>query len=901
MSRFCGEMDSGVILSAASHWRDAALLAGGSVLTQRKLWTADALSALDKNFVNNLDAGKDKFLQKLERQLAPAEPAAKQLAAEMMWLMYLCPSSLTVNHKRQTVQTIWSWSGEAFPSDSTWLSDQVLNGIGSAGPGFNQNQWRELTFLIKFVLLLRAEEPQDQHRIVHSSQALNELLTGVPEWESRQLRHMLLFLLFPDNHERIFGQIDRKTVVRHFSSRDKREVNRMDPTQIDDELRSIRSRLEREKGTAALDFYVSPLKEEWKTETIAAATEALTSAHVLKALDEIDRDGIPKDAESTGYDLIHGRKRYPPKLVLSLAVKYATGEPLDRASFSGGEESSAFRLLRRLGFEITEKHGGAAFPELMQRFLAQALSGRELGVQDYITEYAGLRVKVSFGKGNFARIPWIAFLADGQSVSQGIYPVFLLFREERTLLLCYGISEEKVAEKSWGEIQGVTSVKEWFRKQYGRSPERYGASLVCESYDASGDLPLADMQQALDLVIQYYSRVLENFSGMHEPLPVLEDLSGAVQSFSRALSEASVRFGSGHDALVATFIASIATKPLAILTGLSGSGKTQIAIRFGEWLGEGRMHVAAVRPDWTGSEALFGYEDGLKTTINGQAAWSVPAPLEFMLKAASDPQHPHLLILDEMNLAHVERYFADVLSGMESGQPCIPNLVRGIDGCWRVQGDGPSRVPFPRNLWIVGTVNVDETTYMFSPKVLDRANTFEFRVETKELDGEHRKPSPCSPEDPGLVRGLLSIAKNDDWQWENKHESHALLSGKLRQLHEVLSRYGMEFGHRVFYESIRFSALAQGAGIGGMEAALDRSLMQNILPRLHGSRRQLELPLLAILQYCRDLPDVVDSDDKLSDFPAEASTTNAKLPIAYSKAFRMLKSLRANQFASFTE
>ena len=101
-----------------------------------------------------------------------------------------------------------------------------------------------------------------------------------------------------------------------------------------------------------------------------------------------------------------------------------------------------------------------------------------------------------------------------------------------------------------------------------------------------------------------------------------------------------------------------------------------------------------------------------------------------MLKAAQDRLHPHLLILDEMNLAHVERYFADFLSGMESRQPCLPNLVKDEDGCWRVSTMGPSRLPLPRNLWVIGTVNVDETTYMFSPKVLDRANVFEFRVST---------------------------------------------------------------------------------------------------------------------------------------------------------------------------
>ncbi|WP_367394725.1 AAA family ATPase [Cupriavidus sp. Agwp_2] len=163
--------------------------------------------------------------------------------------------------------------------------------------------------------------------------------------------------------------------------------------------------------------------------------------------------------------------------------------------------------------------------------------------------------------------------------------------------------------------------------------------------------------------------------------------------------------------LVSAFVSSLVTKPLVILTGLSGSGKTQIAMRFGEWLGKDHLHVAAVRPDWTGAEALFGYEDALKRELDGRAAWSVPGALEFMLKAVHDPQHPYVLLLDEMNLAHVERYFADVLSGMESGKACLPNLQKGIDGCWRIRSGDEARIPFPRNLWIVGTVILSSFAY----------------------------------------------------------------------------------------------------------------------------------------------------------------------------------------------
>ncbi len=127
-----------------------------------------------------------------------------------------------------------------------------------------------------------------------------------------------------------------------------------------------------------------------------------------------------------------------------------------------------------------------------------------------------------------------------------------------------------------------------------------------------------------------------------------------------------------------------------------GSGKTQIALRFGDWLGEERTRLIPVRPDWTGSEALFGFEDALQPAKpDGRLVWHVPAALEFMLTAAADPHHPYLLILDEMNLAHVERYFADVLSGMESGASVLPNLLPEEDGRWRLVTEGDRRLPLP--------------------------------------------------------------------------------------------------------------------------------------------------------------------------------------------------------------
>jgi 5-methylcytosine-specific restriction protein B len=911
MSRYCGDKYTKPILDAAKYWREAALIGEGSVFTSKRLWTNASLEALDELIVKNPDVSNGSFWAKLEQQLAPAIPDAKQLASEMFWVLYLCPSSLTSEHKRRSIELTWTWSGESFPSGTPWLSDEVLSGIGSAGPGFNQNQWRELVFLINLVRRFRMLDPDQQRKLLSDGWAFDEWLKQIPDWESRQFRHMLLFLLFPDNFERIFGQLDRKTVVRHYSTRDKSGLRGMDPLQLDHELYAIRKRLEDERGTHELDYYIPPLRDEWKNETFSNATELITETHVLSALAEIDSQGVPADAQSTGYDLIYGGKSYPPKLVVSLAVKALTGEPLDPGTFSGGESSPAFRFLRRLGFDVKPKRAGVSdVAELLDRFLAQAQGGVDLGVQDYIKEYRGLKVAVSFGKGNVARIPWIAFLGRGQTVSKGIYPVLLLFKDQRRLLLCNGISEENASDLPWGDLPGKLTVREWFQQQYTERPKRYGLSFVHASYDVDQPLPIEDLQRELDQMIGDYTKVLAAPTVEQlireevdpEPLKARMDIRASVAAFSAALDASGVRFGDRHETIVASFVASLVTKPLVILTGLSGSGKTQIAIRFGEWLGKDRLYVAVVRPDWSGAEALFGYEDALKPAKEGEPAWSVPGPLEFMLKAARDPQHPYLLVLDEMNLAHVERYFADVLSGMESKHPCLPNVRKGSDGCWRINQGDEQRLTFPRNLFIVGTVNVDETTYMFSPKVLDRANTFEFRVNTADLLVSAHKPVPCTQGELDLVRGIAGMASDDDWHSLNPASSIAQVTEHMRHLHVLLSNFNLEFGHRVFYEAIRFASLAERAGMESLESILDAIVMQKILPRLHGSRKRLELPLLALARFCRDLSVQVEPNELLVPVHENnAGSTEARLPTSYGKLVRMLQSLRTNQFASFTE
>ena len=210
MSRYCGEKNVAPILEAAATWRDRCLLSDGSMFTDKNLWSLEGLLALDRHFVQNPEEGEGNFLDKLLHQVSPTDGAVKQLTAEMMWVILLSPSNILPPRKRETVSTIWNWSNEPLPQGAQrWLTDEVLAGVGSGGPGFNNHRWRELVFLINAVMAFKRLRQMSRSDLVADPWKFGEWLQSIAGAAVRQLRHMLLFLLFPDTFERSFARGDR--------------------------------------------------------------------------------------------------------------------------------------------------------------------------------------------------------------------------------------------------------------------------------------------------------------------------------------------------------------------------------------------------------------------------------------------------------------------------------------------------------------------------------------------------------------------------------------------------------------------------------------------------------------------------------------------------------------------
>ncbi len=263
MSRYCGDKDSKATLEAAEHWLQNGLLKDGSIFSEKSLWKLEHLEALDRYVIQRYDDSKRSFLEKFEDQLAPAASEVKQLAAELLWVKFLCPSNISATKKKEVVQTIWNWSEDSFPNDSPWLQDAVLAGVGSAGTGYNTNRWREFVFVVKVMISLKQLTPSEREELLENGWDMAKWLENIPECDSRQFRHMMLFLLFSDNFERIFGGTDRRKIVAAFTGKSGAQVNTLSALGVDRELAVIRKQQEETYGMTELDFYVPPMRDLW--------------------------------------------------------------------------------------------------------------------------------------------------------------------------------------------------------------------------------------------------------------------------------------------------------------------------------------------------------------------------------------------------------------------------------------------------------------------------------------------------------------------------------------------------------------------------------------------------------------------------------------------------------------
>lgn len=257
------------VYTAADTWRNRCLLADGSVFGEESLWNSERVAELIRHFVESPDTGERTFEEKLEDQLSHVSPAACRLAAEMLWVMMLFPSNIKENTKATLVRRVWEWSGDQL-ADPRGMLRSLATGIGSGGPGFNNYRPFELQLLIRFTEAWKRLDRVQQERLARDAWAFADWFDRLPDATSRQLRHMLFHLLFPEEFERISSTGDKTRIDKSFGARlagVELPPDTLGPAALarDRRLRRIREVLQAERADGAVDFYETPeIEVQWR-------------------------------------------------------------------------------------------------------------------------------------------------------------------------------------------------------------------------------------------------------------------------------------------------------------------------------------------------------------------------------------------------------------------------------------------------------------------------------------------------------------------------------------------------------------------------------------------------------------------------------------------------------------
>ena len=639
--------------------------------------------------------------------------------------------------------------------------------------------------------------------------------------------------------------------------------------------------------------------------------------HLIEAFQRIDEEGIPKNLDSQYYNVFYQSNTYPPKLVVAYAHEIVEGKVIDTTSFRGGLKTKCFNILEKNGFNIVEKEQlslarifqefAISFKKEYKEKLSKKLSSYQLLVKDapkYISDNiehiskSQLKVKGSTGQGVHTLYPWLGVFDPrvSKGATNGFYVVFLFSDDLKKVFLTFNQGSTQQGKKH------TNQTREQIFQIYNHVPGFIKGEIPLDSIVIDGDdypknkgmlyartnifykeyvVALLDSSIESDLkqILSIYNNCVDKMTNSTKEAS--QEIN--VNSFVEALSAQGIIY---KRQLVLRLVSSLLTKPFLLLTGLSGSGKTQLAKLFAQWICEksSQYCLVPVGADWTNRESLLGYPNAL---VAEKYEHPDNGALQLLLDAKDNPSLPYFLILDEMNLSHVERYFADFLSAMESKE-AIPLHKKGaaLDGV-------PDEIKIPENLFIIGTVNIDETTYMFSPKVLDRANTIEFRVSTEEIKKFFKNTGELKTD--SLVGAGANMAVDFVKQSLLKKRSedknaHAEFINFFKELTEI----GAEFGYRTANEMNILIHNLNEMGINEFKDQIDIAVMQKMLPKLHGSRRKLVPVLEKLANLC--LEKALDTSKLF-----ETEVGEIKYPLSYAKIKRMHKAAVENGFASYAE
>ena len=540
-------------------------------------------------------------------------------------------------------------------------------------------------------------------------------------------------------------------------------------------------------------------------------------------------------------------------------------------------------------------------------------------------------VEGSYGKGLWTAVPWIAVFDSRitTSAQKGVYIVYLLNKDSKELYLTLEIAATEVMgiktdSKGNAIFTGVvgnnnpkvkkalrdraTAIQNDLKNNYFNADDRiftgssgYDNGAIYYKKYALSDLPdgeglVADLNIMLSVYRDYYKTYYAKdedgstgIDGNIQENTIKDELEMTTKEVvDNTKSYIAAKGFTYSNGMIENFFLSLKSKPFTILAGTSGTGKTRLVKLFAEAIGaneaNGRYKMVSVRPDWSDGSDLFGHTD-----LNGNF---VEGPVCSAFEAAmNEPDKAVFLCLDEMNLARVEYYLSDFLSVIESRE-------RGDGGKITSSAIAQYEGGIPDNLYLVGTVNMDETTFPFSKKVLDRANTIEFNyVELVPKFGGTL--SPVKPlEVPNQFLRTEYLVLEQDCADEQAYVTQ--ICDRLQQINVILRDANAHVGYRVRDEIVFYMINNKKAGnLLTEEQAFDNEIMQKILPRIQGSAVSIKDMLIKLFKFCMDNQSVLDQDNGNVSKQMENMADSATYKESAKKIGYMMKRYEEDGFTSY--
>lgn len=495
------------------------------------------------------------------------------------------------------------------------------------------------------------------------------------------------------------------------------------------------------------------------------------------------------------------------------------------------------------------------------------------------SSYRGLKVKASIGMtGNISKIPWISYCAKGQETRKGIYPVLLFYGTQeflqenlnhvnvRKIVLAYGVSATQKPDVLWGaEVDNKKTIKEAFAEWKYETADtvikKYNSSYIYKVYNWDDSVNYELIQKDIDAIIDTYLQILEKIS-----LPVKSKETPPLKKRALNFNILQPKYY--------PYLTALRTKPFMLLAGISGTGKSRIVRKLAQatttqhyandsdrW-NDNRpenFELIQVKPNWHNSMDVVGFYSNISKK------YEFTPFVEFIVKAWQSKDVPYFLCLDEMNLAPVEEYFAEFLSAIESrstdsegnyitdpiikpfkdfGETVGKNMLKHLFGEADPIDKNPLAVQFyekgltlPPNLMVMGTVNMDETTFSFSRKVLDRAMS----VEMNEVDYD-KFLSGETEAFPLLTDFNALLVNRPQKASEVKDDIDSTEVVKyLKDVNALLEDTTFKLGYRAANEAMLY--VAANKELAGekfsLTTALDEFTLMKILSRIEGDDQRL--------------------------------------------------------------